>query len=334
MTELRKIDTAAELPLQWNDLAEEYFQQREFLLHTEKYNPCRQRYYLLYSGGTFITGMVVYTLLLDMFTYSFIRIPLRMNIIGIPCSVSASGFIGDEKHLPSAFELLKKQEQGFVIILNLNSRPEIQDVTIGHTLPTIVFQNIFPAWNDYHAALRSDYRRRMQLFSKPFANVRIEKNKCSQYTQEMQLQYLEVLARSKGKLETLTADFFRNLPPDFTLTACHDESKLLGWYITTVFRDKLYYFLGGFSYKDNPRYHTYFNLLSNILKEGIARKLSVIDLGQTAEVPKLRLGGRVKDKWMLGYHSNWLLRKFIILARGILEYKGKFPPTHTFKEER
>ena len=82
----------------------------------------------------------------------------------------------------------------------------------------------------------------------------------------------------------------------------------------------------------NKQFNTYFNILLGVLKEGIERRASVIDLGQTAEIPKLRMGGKLVEKMMLGYHSNGLLRKFLKAGKGLLEYSTNFDKTHVFKE--
>ncbi|MCU0371470.1 MAG: hypothetical protein MUC31_08645, partial [Bacteroidales bacterium] len=94
-TEINIISGALDLPESWDRAAVEYFQTREFLHYTEKYNPCNQRYYLLRRDGIFETGVVVYTLKLDLLTFLNIHSPIRMNIAGIPCSVSAGGIIGN-----------------------------------------------------------------------------------------------------------------------------------------------------------------------------------------------------------------------------------------------
>lgn len=327
---LRKVDSAQKLPLEWDSYAEDYYQTREFLLHTEQYNPCGQRYYLFYQEQALVAALVVYTLSLDLFTYSIFKCPLAMNIAGIPCSVSASGYLGDERFFPSAFELVKPQERGFLAVLNLGFPPQIKDTMIGHTLPTIILQNSFSGWEDYLAALRSDYRRRTNMIFSSFGKVRSVMGQCSLYTQDMHRLYLDVLAHSKGRLETLSSAFFRNLPQAFRLTAYYEQEKLLGWYISTSYKDKFYFFLGGFDYEANARYQSYFNLLYGILKEGIDQQSAILDLGQTAEIPKLRLGGKISPRWMLGYHSNFLIRKLMIAARRLLEYKSVFPETRTF----
>jgi hypothetical protein len=147
----------------------------------------------------------------------------------------------------------------------------------------------------------------------------------------MYSQYLEVLRRSKGKLEILTIGFFQHLPSEFHLAALYHAEVLTGWYITVSFREKLYFFLGGIDYKMNRLYNTYFNILTEIIKDGIEKKAAVIDLGQTAEIPKIRLGGKPDEKLMLGYHSNPWIRQFLKAGRRFLEYSVKVKENHVFK---
>ena len=88
------IRDAAGLPPEWDQLADGYFQEREFLRHCQEYNPCNQRYYLASREGKLEAGAVLYSLALDLFTYLKLKSPVTMQIAGVPCSVSASGLIG------------------------------------------------------------------------------------------------------------------------------------------------------------------------------------------------------------------------------------------------
>ena len=147
----------------------------------------------------------------------------------------------------------------------------------------------------------------------------------------MYQQYLEVLKRSKGKLETLSQEFFQNLPSNFSLTSFYLSDRLIGWYITTIFGGKFYFFLGGIDYTQNRQYNTYFNILLKVVKDGIENKVSEIDLGQTAEIPKLRLGGILVEKFMLGYHSNLIMGKLLKAGKRFLEYSTVVDEPHVFK---
>ncbi|MDP3433341.1 MAG: hypothetical protein Q8T04_10300, partial [Bacteroidota bacterium] len=53
---------AKDLPDEWNLLAENYFQRREFLIYAEKYNPCAQRYYCFYENDKLLSAAIMYSL--------------------------------------------------------------------------------------------------------------------------------------------------------------------------------------------------------------------------------------------------------------------------------
>jgi hypothetical protein len=329
--EIKILFKAHELPECWDRSAAEYFQTREFLHHAEKYNPCGQRYYVLSVNGIFKTGVVVYTLRLDLLTFLLIPSPVKMTIAGIPCSVSSGGIVGDRDYIRQLVGFINTREKGLFLVLNMEPGLKIEKMTCGKTLPTIIISNHFYSWENYLSSLRAPYRRRIRQFSVPFSGIFRKKMLCAGFDEEMYGQYLAVLKRSKGKLETLTLEFFRNLPSCFSLSAFYNGAKLIGWYITTNHPEKFYFFLGGIDYQMNKQYHTYFNILLAVLKDGIASKASVIDLGQTAEIPKVRLGGIPAEKTMLVYHSNRIIRILLDAGKSLLEYSVKVKETHVFK---
>ncbi len=330
--EIEKISNANYLPKGWDENVVDYFQTREFLGYTEKYNPCNQRYYVLFQDKVFKAGVVFYTLKLDLLTFMSASANIKMNIAGVPCSVSAIGFVGDYKLFPEFFDQIKNFEKGFQLFLNLDSEPVVSGVASGRTLPTITIENKFSSWRNYLQSIKSTYRRRIRLVSQNFTGIEVKVGTCSDFTTEMYNQYLEVLKRSKGKLETLSISFFQNLPSNFKLISYYNQTRLIGWYITTTYKERFYFFLGGIDYKTNKQHNTYFNMLINILKEGIESGSTLIDLGQTAEIPKMRLGGNICEKHLIGYHSGFLFRKMLIAGSGFLEYKARFPETHVFKQ--
>jgi hypothetical protein len=331
--ELKEAHRAADLPELWDGLALDYFQTREFLEHTEKYNPCNQRYYMLFQNGTLIAGLVMYTIRLDLFTYLAIRSPFRMNIIGIPCSVSSAGIVGRYPHLPTLLNHIKGKEKGLLLVLNLDSKPDVKDFIPGRTLPAVLLEGRFETWENYTHLLRSDYRRRIKRLTRSFSGIKIIRGTCAEFNEHMYDLYLAVLKRSKGKLETLSMEFFQKLPSTFQLTTCNDQGKVIGWFITAIYGKKTYFFMGGIDYTQNEQHQTYLNILNEILREAIERKTSCLDLGQTAEIPKTRMGGKIMEKYMLGYHSNRVMRKLLAAAKSLLEYTTVVQEVHVFKEQ-
>jgi hypothetical protein len=58
-----------------------------------------------------------------------------------------------------------------------------------------------------------------------------------------------------------------------------------------------------------------------------------IDLGQTAEIPKMRLGGKLESRYMEAHHSNKLFNQLLKLAEKTLAYNRKVPMVNVFKTE-
>ena len=332
MMEFRYIREAANLPPEWDELADNYFQQKAFLIHAEKYNPCQQRYYLCIENGKLISAAIVYSLRLDILTYIKVKSPLKMHIIGIPCSVSSQGIFGNDQ----AIDALKKHiflvEKGFVLVLNLKEQPQTGSYASGNTLPTVVMTNHFTALDDYIVSLRSRYRRRLKQINQTNEDLRFKKMPCSEFTEEMYKQYLEVYKRSSGKLEKLSCSFFKHLPPCFRLTVCFKNKEILGWNIALTNQNMFYFFMGGIDYKWNKTYNTYLRLLSAIIQDGIENKSEIIELGQTAEIPKMRMGGILIPLYMEAHHSNFIFNNLLRFFSALLEYKRKLGNTHPFKE--
>lgn len=333
MMEFKRIDKSINLPLEWDALADNYFQQTSFLLHTEKYNPCQQRYYTGTDNGKIISAAIVYTLQLDLLTFINIKSPIKMHIVGIPCSVSSQGVFGKTDAIDKLKKHIYQVEKGFILFLNLEEEPAKGSFASGKTLPTINLKNKYPNWDAYLTALRSNYRRRLTLINQNNIDLRFQKKHCSEFTNDMYQQYLEVFKRSSGKLEKLSFDFFKNLPSEFILTICFKKETVIGWNLALENQNIYYFFLGGIDYSQNKIYNTYLRLLSTLVKDGIENKSKLIELGQTAEIPKMRVGGKPRILYMEAHHSNKILNKLIMSFSTLLEYKRKLENTNAMKEE-
>jgi hypothetical protein len=330
--QILKISRAKDLPNEWNLLAENYFQKQEFLIYTEKYNPCAQRYYCLYEHEEIVAAAIMYSLRLDLFTFLRIKSPLKMNIVGIPCSVSSSGIFGSKQHQEQLKNFIFSNEKGFVLFLNLDEKPLQETNAIGKTLPAIILKNTFKSWEEYLLHLRSDYRRRLKKITRTGAGTEFIKTSCSTFDDKMYRQYLQVYSKSTAKLEKLSLAFFKNLPPEFQLISCRKNGQTIGWNIILKSDHSLFFFLGGIDYQQNAENQTYLKLLTNIIAEGIAQGVDIIDLGQTAEIPKMRLGGHPQTKYMEARHSNFLFHRLLKFSEKSLEYKKQISNHHVMKE--
>lgn len=329
MISLIKVSSPQDLPSDWDNYCTSYFQTREFLNHCQIYNPCKQRYYILKENSRFLCGAIVYTLRLDILTYLGIPSPLKMKVSGIPCSVSSSGIIGNEDSFGILINHLLSIEKGFLLYLNSDNKIASAHVAHGRTWPTIILEHNFKSFDSYIASLRSEYRRRIKQIDTFCYQVSFHDVPMYNFSDIHYQQYRNVHSRSKGKLETLNIDFFKNLPQCFNLTEIHYNNRLVGWTIANYYKETCSFFLGGQDYAVEPRM-VYLAKLHQIIKKAITKGYFRIDLGQSAEVPKMRFGGIVTEKYMAAHHSNWLINKIVCLSSGLLSYNTTFPTSSVF----
>jgi hypothetical protein len=256
-----------------------------------------------------------------------------MNVIGIPASVDSSGLIGHEAYYDILVNHILSKEKGLVLCLNYNSLLENAKIVQLETLPTLIFYNRFPTFEKYITELRHTYRRRVKLAIERFKKIRKEQTQCSLFTETHYQLYLAIMKRTKTKLEILSFDFFSKLPDDFILTSYYAEKNLITWHITCTFKNVYSFLFGGIDYELRDTYEAYYNNLLGIICEGIEKGSSILNLGQTAELPKMRVGGQMIKKRMFIYHNNWLLRLLFTLFRNQLGYKAKQSNLKVFKNE-
>jgi hypothetical protein len=324
---IEKRPSAASLPPEWDGLADCIFQRRAFLSHADRYNPCRQRYYLLWEGGALAAGACVYTLAIDLFTFSQIPSPLHMTVIGLPASVAAPGLLARRREAAQALiRHVLQQERGLILGLNLD--PEI-DTAPGinlRMLPSVAAELPGNGWDGYQQALRAPYRRRLRQALERFDGIQTCQTACTAFTPEHHQLYLQVMRRAASKLETLSCPFFRNLPDDdFYLTTYYFDEQMLGWHICARDGNALYFFFGGHDYRLLQPFQFYFNNLYGIIREALHGGFQNVELGQTAEIPKLKAGGQLVPKRLFLYHRNRAVMFLIQQLRRWIEYRKPIP---------
>ena len=327
-----KVDSAHRIPEEWDSLVRGIFQEKDFLVYNEEFNPCQQRYYLVYDSDILSAAAVVYTISVDLFTFSNIPSPFKMNIIGLPVSVSLPGIFGKKEAVEHLIAYLLEKEKGLKTGLNINPEINTGDAIILRMLPTLELSLKFSSWMDYLEHLRAPYRRRCLQISEKMKSINAEKTTCSFFTDSHYRLYLDVLKHSTTKLETLSLSYFKNLPPSFQLTTYYRNEEIISLYITCfdIRVNRFYFFFGGHNYFLNKKTNAYFNNLIGVLKDGIEKRCDFVDFGQTAEIPKMRLGSLIIPKALFIYHSNpvvfWILKRF----KKLIAYRKEFPEHNVF----
>lgn len=329
---IKMVMCASDLTEEWDEIAGEYFKSKTFLCYLEKYNPCNQRYYELYSGDEFRAGIIMYTFTLDLLMFLHIPSPVKMHIIGVPVSVCSSGFVGREDDIMVALQFVFRMEKG--IILGLNTEPdfEIPSLVIMPTLPVIEMQLPFLTLEEYKNTLRSSYRRHFSRNRELFNGTTSITGRCALITPQVYELYEQVFNKTKTKLEKLSYEFFRSLPDPFVVTIYYYRDEPLTWHVVLKDTKTLFFFFGGINYKYNRQFSAYFNNLIGIVEKAISEKYQCLNLGSTAEIAKLRLGGKIARKNMFVYHRNPLVKGLFRLFRGLLAYNTEFPISHVFRE--
>jgi hypothetical protein len=329
---VRPIESAKELSDEWDILADNYFKKREFLEHTEKYNPCQQHYYELTVDNTFRAGAIVYKRAVSYLTRRLgFESPYKWFIIGVPASVSGSGLIGEEKYIKLLLKKIFQIEKGLILAVNLEPDFQLDPVVTVASLPTIVLSHDFKTWQDYINALRSKYRRRLNRIISSIEDLSVETSSCARYNEKTHALYLNIMDRTKIKLETLSLSFFQNLPDRFKLTTYSLNGRVLTWHINVLDDDVLYFLFGGIDYELNKQYNAYFLNLSGVIKESIEWGYDRIDLGQTAEIAKTRMGGVPSDRNLFIYHRKGWIRGIFQFGKKYIDLKRDFPIANVFK---
>jgi len=333
---LHRHDAVDSLPGTWDSLASAAWQQRWFLAHAHATNPCAQRYYTWNEGGACVAGAIVYELPIDLLTYFPVKLPFalapRLRVCGVPASVSCSGLLGAPDRAGRLLAALGTVEAGLFVALNLDpSLPVPATFSSGPTLPTVAMELPWRTLEQYEAALRADYRRRFRKIRARFADCRLETTSCDAYTPEHHSQYLAVLAKSEARLETLPEAFFRALPADaFELTTIRRDGRMLGWIVLLVRDGRSVFFMGGMPEDQDREPELYFFLTTCVLERALVRGVGHLDLGQTAEIPKLRLGGRLGPRLMAVHHPHATVRLLLAAAAPLLTYHRPVDDHHVF----
>jgi hypothetical protein len=330
--EIRKVNSPEGLNPGWDAIAQWYFQRVEFLTHMHDYNRCEQRYYELYTNGKLVAGAVVYTLRIHLFTFSGISSPVKMHVIGLPVSVATEPLVGDPDKFEYLLNEILQREKGVIAGLNFMQH-HINGITLNmRTLPTIIIKNSAADLLQYEKTLRHPYRRRLHLVQQKFEGVRSATTSCADFTETHYRLYLQIMKKTRTKLETLSFDSFRYLPRNFLLTTYFHEEEMLCWHILCRDNRTLFFYFGGMNYALRDRFDSYHNNLLGILSRAMEEGYKEIDLGQTAEIAKLRFGGEVSERNMFLYHRNRIIMGVFRLFSNMINYDYTSPEHHVFRK--
>jgi hypothetical protein len=330
--EIRIVNHPKNLNKEWDIQAKWYHLKTEFLTFLHNYNFCNQHYYELYKDSVFAAGTIVYPFKTNILTFSRFNLYLKMKVIGLPVSIATVPLVGESSEYEYLLTEILKREKGLILGLNFTTQFLKHQVINMRTLPTIVINRSFENFEEYLNGLRHPYRRRLLRFREKFQQIHSTLTTCASFNEVHYRLYLDVMNRTKTKLETLSLMLFKNLPGNFILTTHYLNDTMLAWHICTSDRQAIFFFMGGVNYEFRDKYKSYHNNLISILHYAYSNKFNCIDLGQTAEIAKMRMGGIEDERKLFLYHKNAFFLFLIKLFKGLLEYSKVQGKLHVFRE--
>ncbi|HYS19289.1 MAG TPA: GNAT family N-acetyltransferase [Candidatus Binatia bacterium] len=166
----------------------------------------------------------------------------------------------------------------------------------------------FKDFPDYCAALKSHYRSDVRRSERKFraSGFRVAQMHAAEeirrvYTPEVHRLYEAVVAKSPVKLEVLPIEFFRELVRQFpgfvTLTAIYDGDRVVAFNWGMMDGRVHHYLFCGMDYAVARDADLYFNLMYHQLDDALRRGPDRIEVGQTADTFKARLGCRPTPRY-------------------------------------
>ena len=329
---IREFTRAAELPAEWDLLIKEnIYLSRSFLGFIEsterEYEPT---YYLFYEGERADSCFVTHRRKkynLTMFTN--FNMPITVTFVYLPMSVTASSVVvGELKE-----EVFKKIKsiKGYKMVLNLPFT-DVDGYAVGLTCPKCILDLNFTSFEDYVQDLRSNYRAKHKKVMKKSKELtlRFIDNK-TEFTDELYEMYLNVLNRSRLRIETLSKEYF--MGEIFKIFVLELEGKAVGFVQLLENGTELIFEFVGVDYRYNEEFSVYHRMLYEIIRYGIENGFKTIDFGQTADDTKLKLGCHYEPLYAALHHSNPLLNFICKKMAPLIEYKPLTTKFTVFKGE-
>jgi len=321
------IDRVTKLPPEWDAAAgDRLFLKKQSLLVLEDVNPCGQLYHIAHNKNA-PSIAVTYRHKLNLLTYGAGSLNIPVTMIGIPCSVSSSGCSMSRESRNRLLDHLRGL-RGMKLMLNMDNGP-LDGFVTGTTLPTCKLNIKWADFNSYLSAMRSHYRYRAGKAQDSWSEVSASTLSNESFDEELYGLYLNVLHRSQYKLETLSIDFFRKFPSEIEQFRVGD--KPIAFVQTVRSGNELIFMFGGMDYDTVSKYDTYMNVLLHLVRRGIEEGCSSIDMGQTTEEMKAKLGCYIEGRSLHAAHSNRLGHLALKAMATVLSYRRKKHEYRVFK---
>jgi predicted N-acyltransferase len=208
-------------------------------------------------------------------------------------------------------------------------------------VPSLPYARLPLRWDSfdsYLGGMRHGYRRAVLRSLRKLGDARLVvggEEVCS--ADRFFVLYLNVMERATTKLEILTREFFRRLygrcGEDLRVIALLDGNEVLGAALCMVDGRRMTFMLVGLDYTARDAHDVYFNLIYGIVRNAIETGCTVLDLGQTSNWLKSRIGADfVSESFYLRAESG-AVHRILALLRPVLFPEVLPPAIRVFRDE-
>lgn len=322
---------AQELPIEWDLLANDnYALKRSFLQTLQELNYCPMEFHLFTEQGEVDSIVVTFRIRMNLAQYSPLYYPVNATMVHIPVSITRPALvIGDRTK--QEVESFLSSIQGYMVQLNCPTSDPWAQMAIGPMSSQLRLPIHWKSLDEYMENLRSPYRRRYRLAKKRGKKLEfrfLTSNK--EFTHAHYQYYLHVNRKSRIRIETLPIEYFQSSIGK--ILECRFDNKPVGFMQLIENNRELVWAFVGYHAKYNSDLDIYHNMLLQTLDYAIQNQFQVLEMGQTAEDAKLKLGAKPVPLWVMAKHSNPIMNRIMKWTMPFLSNRKKLPSYHVFHE--
>jgi len=304
------------------------FCHKNILGHLFVTSPLKQEYFSLDTPGlSALNGTVCRSNL--PFALGPVTIYRPATICSLPMPFSTDPGFSDLGRLKEVADIMSNFWGGFQLITGLGKKGnDIRGWSWRRHFPTVDLDIQWNSFGEYHESFRSDYKSRITETLKRGQGLKpclIPPDRFGEKTYDL---YVAVARRYHSII--LSRDYFVKFPVKNYILGLETDGTVLAWAFLVPKGRYLYFLFGGFNDKFNETYNIYNNLLLAIVRFSIESKYEKINLGQTAELSKMRIGGYLVDRYQLVRHTDPIINQ-ILQKTDIFEYRKHYPKPNLFK---
>lgn len=206
------------------------------------------------------------------------------------------------------------------------------------SLPTTYIDIRWKSFDEYLEGLRKKYRLFIKNDLKKLSNAQISVEVCEDfggYADKLWALYMNVYKKAEVKFEQLTPQFFKNvnnyLKDKSRIILIKSKGEIIAFELIIEDKFILRPLYLGLEYRNNENLSLYFNCIYQIIKHGIERNKTAIELGQTSYYPKLKVGARVEPLFLYIKFKNQLVGYLLKYPLMLLFPNRTFETKNVFK---